>query len=271
MATSKSKSTKNLPLDGGTFISLQKSAIEGDISMETKLHLLYELQKNDSKIDLLHRLRGELPEEVQDLEDSILGLKTKLDKIKSEILEADRTISNSKNDIESIKIILEKHKAQMNNLKNNKEYLSLEKEIENDELDIKLAEENIKRAQQFKTEKNAEFLESSKVLEDKEAELEQKRRELDVIIAENAIEEEALKKDSQEIQLKIDERMLAAYHKVRLNSRNGLAVVTVNRDSCSGCYNKIPAQRQLDIASNKKIIVCEYCGRILVSADFEKK
>lgn len=269
MSTAKPKSNKNLPLDGGTFISLQKSIVEGDISMETKLHLLYELQKTDSKIDQLRLLRGELPIEVQDLEDEISGLRTRVEKCMLEIKDYEKLISQKKIEIQTAKDHIETYTGRQANVKNNREYESLTKEIENLNLDIELAEKNITEFTKKRTERAAELESANLNLEERSKDLEAKKRELDNIVSETEMEENDLLKRSEDLSSKIDARMLAAYHKVRENSRNGLAVVTVKRDACSGCFNKIPAQRQMDIASNKKIIVCEYCGRILVSAEFE--
>lgn len=269
MATSKIKSTIETPLDGGTFISLQKSSNEGDLSMETKLHLLYNLQKTDSKIDKIHLLRGELPLEVQDLEDDILGLRTRVDNLQAELKEIERLISQKKIDLENSKGLIEKYTNQQNNVKNNREFDSLSKEIEFQGLEVQLSEKRIKENGVLQVEKKSALVIAQEALSERDIDLESKKKELDSIVAETAKEEEELLKISDEISAQIDSRMLAAYKKVRTNARNGLAVVTVRRDACAGCFNKIPPQRQMDIASSKKIIVCEYCGRILVSADFE--
>ena len=269
MAT-KQKPIIETPLDGGTFISLQKSTnSEGDLTMEIKLNLLYQLQQTDSKIDKIHLLRGELPLEVRDLEDDIEGLKTRVDNLKLEIKDVERLIYQKKMDLENSKSLIEKYTAQQNNVKNNREYDSLSKEIEFQGLEVQLAEKRIKEFAFTLAEKKSALEAALKLLEDRKKDLETKKRELDSIVSETAKEEEELLRKSEELQSQIDARMLAAYKKVRSNARNGLAVVTVRRDACAGCFNKIPPQRQMDIASSKKIIVCEYCGRILVSADFE--
>jgi len=269
MATAKSKSTIETPLDGGTFISLQKSSNEGDLSMETKLHLLYNLQQTDSKIDKIHLLRGELPLEVQDLEDDILGLKTRVDNLQTELKEIERLVAQKKIDFDNSKSLIEKYTSQQNNVKNNREFDSLSKEIEFQGLEVQLAEKRIKENSVLQVEKKSALAIAQEALSERGIDLENKKKELDSIVAETAKEEEELLKKSAEVSAQIDARMLAAYRKVRSNARNGLAVVTVRRDACAGCFNKIPPQRQMDIASSKKIIVCEYCGRILVSADFE--
>ncbi len=269
MSAAKTKAHVETPLDGGTFISLQKSSVEGDLTMESRLNLLYKLQLTDSKIDQILLLRGELPLEVQDLEDEILGMKTRLDNLQLEIKEIEKAISQKKIDLENSKSLIEKYTSQQNNVKNNREYDSLSKEIEFQGLEVQLSEKRIKENNLLLAEKKSVLADTVKALDERTLDLENKKRELDSIIAETAKEEDELLKYSEEIQSQIDARLLAAYKKVRSNARNGLAVVTVRRDACSGCFNKIPPQRQMDIASSKKIIVCEYCGRILVSADFE--
>ncbi len=269
MATAKTKSTIVTPLDGGTFTSLQKTSGDGDLSMETKLRLLYELQQTDSKIDQIHLLRGELPLEVQDLEDDISGLSTRLENLQMEIKELEKQNTQKKIDLENSKSLIEKYTAQQNNVKNNREYDSLSKEIEFQGLEVQLSEKRIKEFGFAIAEKKQQLEATVRLLDERGKDLENKKKELDSIISETAIEEETLNKKSEEIQEQIDARMLAAYKKVRSNARNGLAVVTVRRDACAGCFNKIPPQRQMDITSSKKIIVCEYCGRILVSSDFE--
>ena len=271
MATAKTKPTLITPLDGGTFISLQKSSNEGDLSMETKLHLLYDLQQTDSKIDQIHLLRGELPLEVQDLEDDILGLSTRIENLTNETRDLEKQIAQKKIDLDNSKSLIEKYSAQQNNVKNNREYDSLTKEIEFQGLETELADKRIKENTLLLADKKTALAGAVNALEEREKDLEQKKSELDSIIAETAKEENELIKLSEGIQAQIDARMLAAYKKVRSNARNGLAVVTVRRDACSGCFNKIPPQRQMDIAQSKKIIVCEYCGRILVNAEFEQE
>lgn len=270
MAT-KQKQLIETPIDGGTFISLQKSANEGDLSMETKLSLLYKLQQADSKIDKIHLLRGELPLEVKDLEDDIEGLKTRAENLQTEIKDIEKLIYQKKMDLENSKSLIDKYTAQQNNVKNNREYDSLTKEIEFQGLEAELSEKRIKENTITLAEKKSAYALALTALEERKKDLENKQKELDSIVAETARDEEELVKISEEIQAQIDARMLAAYKKVRSNARNGLAVVTVRRDACAGCFNKIPPQRQMDIASSKKIIVCEYCGRILVNAEFEKE
>ena len=271
MASKTKKTAIETPIDGGTFISLQKSSIDGDLSMETKLLLLYKLQKTDSKIDQIHLLRGELPLEVQDLEDEILGLNTRVENLKLEIKEIEKGIAQHKIMMDNAKALIEKYTKQQTNVKNNREYDSLSKELENQDLEVQLCEKRIKEGGFLAAEKKEVLASAENAIKERVLDLENKKKELDSIVAETAKEEAELEKFSAEIQEQIDARLLAAYKKVRANARNGLAVVTVRRDACSGCFNKIPPQRQMDIASSKKIIVCEYCGRILVNAEFESE
>jgi Zn-ribbon protein, possibly nucleic acid-binding len=269
MASKTKKTAIETPLDGGTFVSLQKSSIDGDLSMESKLFLLYKLQQTDSKIDQIHLLRGELPLEVQDLEDELSGLNIRLENLKVELKEIEKGIAQQKIMMENAKALIEKYTQQQGNVKNNREYDSLSKELENQDLEIQLCEKRIREGTLLMTEKKELYANTEIALKERGLDLENKKKELDSIVAETAKEEEELDKYSLSIQSQIDARLLAAYKKVRGNARNGLAVVTVRRDACSGCFNKIPPQRQMDIASSKKIIVCEYCGRILVNTEFE--
>lgn len=268
MASTKKKKPIEAPLSGGTFTSLQKSSLDGDLSMENKLFLLYKLQQSDSTIDRIHLLRGELPLEVEDLEDDILGLTTRGENLSAEIKEIETTIAQRRIDMENSKALIEKYTAQQNEVKNNREYDSLSKEIEYQGLEVQLSEKRIKEAGEELVNKKELLAESKKELAERKLDLENKKVELDAIIEDTAKEEKELIKVTEDIKKQIDARLLAAYEKVRANSRNGLAVVTVKRDACSGCFNKIPPQRQMDIDSSKKIIVCEYCGRILVSSSF---
>ena len=273
MATSKKNNTVIPPVvEGETFTSLQIAKDLGsDVSMETKLRLLYKLQQTDTKIDKIYLLRGELPLEVQDLEDEIEGLNTRLANLEKDIKDGEAFIAQKKIDIESSKALLEKYEAQRNNVKNNREYDSLSKEIEFQSLEIELAEKKINDTTRQLVDKKSALADATAVLEGRSVDLENKRKELETIIEETQKEEEMLLKQSDELQEQIEPRMLNAYKKVRSNLRNKMAVVTVKRDACGGCFNKIPPQRQLDIALSKKIIVCEYCGRILISPEFENE
>ena len=208
-----------------------------ELTVEEKLQNLYELQRIDTEIDKIKTLRGELPLEVQDLEDEIAGLETRIENLKVELGELDKTSSTRKMDIKKAEEAIKKYSEQLDNVRNNREYDALSKEIEFQKLEIELQEKRIREA---------------------------KKGELNDIINETHKDEESLQTKSEELAATIDERLLTAYRRIRSNARNGLAVVTVDRDACGGCFNKIPPQRQLDIRSRKKIIVCEYCGRILI-------
>ena len=235
-----------------------------ELSVEEKLQHLYELQRIDTEIDKIKTLRGELPLEVQDLEDEIAGLETRLENLKNEISEADKSVTNKKQEITKSEELIKKYSEQLDNVRNNREYDALTKEVEFQKLEIELQQKRIREAQKLKAEKEVNLEISNKQYTEKKADLEAKKAELDDIIAETHKDEEALIKKSEGLSQNIEERLLTAYRKIRDNARNGLAVVTVDRDACGGCFNKIPPQRQLDIRSRKKIIVCEYCGRILI-------
>ena len=235
-----------------------------ELTVEEKLQNLYELQRIDTEIDKIKTLRGELPLEVQDLEDEIAGLETRIENLKVELGELDKTSSTRKMDIKKAEEAIKKYSEQLDNVRNNREYDALSKEIEFQKLEIELQEKRIREAQKAKTEKEALMEESKKRYEDKVSDLEAKKGELNDIINETHKDEESLQAKSEQLSATIDERLLTAYRRIRSNARNGLAVVTVDRDACGGCFNKIPPQRQLDIRSRKKIIVCEYCGRILI-------
>ena len=273
MATSKKTNTVIPPVvEGETFTSLQIAKDLGsDVSMETKLRLLYKLQQTDTKIDKIYLLRGELPLEVQDLEDEIEGLKTRIANLEKDIQDGEAFMAQKKIDIESSKDLIAKYETQRNNVKNNREYDSLSKEIEFQSLEIELAEKKINDTQKQLVDKKAALADATAVLEGRSEDLDNKKKELETIIDETQKEEEMLLSQSAELQEQIEPRMLNAYKKVRSNLRNKLAVVTVKRDACGGCFNKIPPQRQLDIALSKKIIVCESCGRILISPEFENE
>jgi uncharacterized protein len=237
---------------------------EKDISIEEKLKALYELQTVVSDIDKIKTLRGELPLEVQDLEDEIAGLKTRLTNLDEEIKDLDTAVNNKRIAIKESQALISKYTEQQNNVRNNREYDSLSKEIEFQNLEIQLSEKKIKEFSNEIEEKKGLIQSSKSALAERQEDLDRKQKELEEITTETKIEEEKLKAKSEKIELFIEPRLLSAFKRIRKNARNGLAVVTIQRDACGGCFNKIPPQRQLDIASRKKIIVCEYCGRILV-------
>ena len=237
------------------------------VPVSEKLKALYELQNVVSDIDKIKTLRGELPLEVQDLEDDITGLQTRLTKHQDDIVSLETSISNRKASIKEAEALIKKYTEQQEHVRNNREFDSLNKEIEFQKLEIELSEKKIREfTLDLKSRKEA--IETAKVqLEERKGDLTNKEKELDEITAETKIEEEKLKSKSEKIETIIEPRLLMAFKRIRKNARNGLAVVTVQRDACGGCFNKIPPQRQMDIANRKKIIVCEYCGRILVDKD----
>jgi len=233
-------------------------------SVEQKLRLLYELQLVDSEIDNIKILRGELPNEVKNLEDDIAGLETRMSNIQADIKNADSSIAQRKIDMDNSRALIQKYEEQQKNVRNNREFESLSKEIEFQGLEIELAEKKIKEATALIKDKKA-YAEDAKVqLEDRKKDLEVKKQELEKIVSNTQQEEKLLEDKAQEYKDIIEPRLLNAYERLRKNARNGLAVVEVKRDACGGCFNKIPPQRQVDIKMGKRIIPCEYCGRILV-------
>lgn len=264
------KTIKTAATEAGSFTALQKADLEGGLSMEEKLRLLYHLQATDSQIDRIHLLRGELPLEVQDLEDDIKGLGTRIENFQREIRDIEKDIAFRRIDADNSRTMVAKYEAQQTNVKNSREFDSISKEIENQKLDAELAEKYIREFSLLLKDRKDSLESTKERLEERKKDLEMKKKELDNIVLETSKEEEELLKKVDQIQSQIDARILSAYHKVRSNARNGLAVVTVKRDACGGCFNKIPPQRQLDIQMSKKIIVCEYCGRILVDSAFEE-
>ena len=235
-----------------------------DVSTEERLIALAKLQMIDSRIDEIRNVRGELPLEVQDLEDEIHGLQTRIDNLLAEVEEINAKISDKKIAIEDGLALIKKYEDQRMNVRNNREYDSLTKEIEYQGLEVQLAEKHIKEFNMKIEVKQEAIKEAEAILAERKIDLENKKKELEEIIAETGRDEEALLKQSEENEKYIEPRLLSAYKRIRSNARNGLAVVPVERDACGGCFNKIPPQRQLDIRMHKKIIVCEYCGRILV-------
>jgi len=237
---------------------------EKDVSVELKLRALHELQTVVSEVDKIKVLRGELPLEVQDLEDEIAGLKTRLLNLDNEIKSLDTAMNNKKISIKDSQALIAKYTEQQNNVRNNREFDSLSKEIEFQTLEIELSEKRIREFSIEMKEKEETVVSSKQLLGERQEDLERKKSELQEIQEETKIEEEKLKGKSEKIESFIEPRLLTAFKRIRKNARNGLAVVTIQRDACGGCFNKIPPQRQMDIANRKKIIVCEYCGRILV-------
>ena len=237
---------------------------------EEMLVSLYELQQIESKIDEINRIKGELPFEVQDLSDDVEGAKTRQQNLTARIAELENEIKAAKNDIETAKGLIAKYKGQQDNVRNNREFESISKEIEYQELDIELAEKHIKEYTIEIGERKKQIADVKVMLADKTEALKEKEEELASIDAETEAEIAELKAKAAKVSETIDERLLHAFNTIRKGMKNGLAVVTVKRDACGGCFNRIPPQRQLDIRMSKKIIVCEYCGRILVSDQLEE-
>jgi len=243
---------------------MAKTATKKDQTVAEKLDNLYGLQLIDSEIDRIRTVRGELPLEVQDLEDEVEGLDTRIEKMQEEVKQLDTEISDRKNANKDAETAIAKYKEQQNNVRNNREFESISKEIEFQELEIKLNEKKSKEGKARISHK-AEILEEAKEKRTFRAEdLASKKAELDEIVAETQAQEEKLIKKSDSALKKMDTRLATAYTRLRESAKNGLAVVRVDRDSCGGCFNKIPPQRQLDIQSKKKVIVCEHCGRVLM-------
>ncbi len=238
-----------------------------DLSVEEKLKTLYQLQTTLSAIDEKRALRGELPLEVQDLEDEIAGLNTRVEKIKAEIEDFQQAVSQKKTEITEAQASVERYKKQLDDVKNNREYDTLTKEIEFQSLEIELCNKKIREAATKIDERQHDLKHAEELIDDRKQALEEKKNELDEIIDETRAEEERLKEKAKDLEVKIEPRLLTSFKRIRKNARNGLGIVYVQRDACGGCFNKIPPQRQLDIKMHKKIIVCEYCGRIMIDPE----
>ncbi|MEW2919892.1 MULTISPECIES: zinc ribbon domain-containing protein [Flavobacteriaceae] len=233
-------------------------------TVEEKLRALYDLQLIDSRVDEIRNVRGELPLEVQDLEDEVLGLKTRMDKLKTDVETINFEITAKKNLIEESKALIKKYAEQQKNVRNSREFNSLSKEVEFQELEIQLAEKNIKEFKAQIEQKKEVIAETKEKLSEREGHLKHKKGELDAILAETEKEEKALLKKSEEFEEKIEDRLVQAYKRIRTNVKNGLAVVPVERGASGGSFFTIPPQVQVEIASRKKIITDEHSGRILV-------
>ena len=238
-----------------------------DLTVEEKLKTLFQLQTTLSGIDENRALRGELPLEVQDLEDEIAGLNTRIEKIQHEIEQFQKAVSQKNGEIQEAQESLKRYQSQLDTVSNNREYDTLSKEIEFQQLEIELCEKKIREGQQKIQERQADLAYTQKHKADREKGLVEKRSELDDIMSETRDEEERLKEKALDLEKKIEPRLLASFKRIRKGARNGLGIVYVQRDACGGCFNKIPPQRQLDIKMHKKIIPCEYCGRILIDPE----
>ena len=244
---------------------------EKEMTVEDKLKALYELQTVDSKIDELRILAGERPQEVKDMGDIVEGLKTRLENIENDIKNCETQISDYRVRTENANASISRYQEQQKSVRNNREFDNLNKEIEYQQLDIELSQKKIRTFTAELETKREEKAKTTAEIEEKTVDLNQKKSELDSILAETKDKTEALMLRSAELEKHIDERLLSAFKRIRKNAHNGLAVVKVERDSCGGCHSKIPAQRQLDIRARKKILVCEFCGRILVDPDMTVK
>lgn len=252
-------------------MATQKKTAEVDYSMQERIMALYDLQKIDSKIDEINKVKGELPLEVKDLEDEMVGLKTRIDNINAEIEELNTLTKQRKREVDQAKIMIGNYKEQQNNVRNNREFDAITKEIEYQELEIELAEKRLKEYAAGIKSKKTLLEDAENHVAERNIDLSSKKAELEGIEAETAPRIAEFEAQATVAKAKIDERLLVAYERIRRNVRNGLAVVTVHRDACGGCFNRIPPQRQADIRLGKKIIICEYCGRILVADPEEKQ
>ena len=237
------------------------------ITVEDRLKALYQLQMIDSEVDKIRIVRGELPLEIEDLEDLLAGMQTRLEKLNSELDAVNHEILSKKNANLDAEALVKKYEKQLKNIKNNREFSSLTKELEYKTLEIQLNEKQMSELNAKTLHKDEVINEVKAQVADKEEELAVKNKELAAIIKETEKEEKVLLKKSEKAQEVIEERILKSYTRIRSKVANGLAVVSVDRNACGGCFNQIPPQRQLDIQMHKKVIVCEHCGRILVDSN----
>ncbi len=234
-----------------------------DISIEKKLEALLSLQQIDSQIDEIHKIKGDLPEEVQDLEDEIAGYQTRIEKFKTEKNNLLQEVSFQEHSIKEFQRNIQKYEEQKANARNSREFETIEREIENQDLDIKLAQKAIGEIKVKISTKEAQITDTQNQVDERTKDLVNKKKELEAIIAESSEEESKLLKEREIRKVKIEERLYKAYERIRINVRNGLGIVKVERDACGGCFAMVPPQRQVDISEKKKIVVCEHCGRIL--------
>ena len=245
----------------------KKTATAAEATVEEKLRALYALQTIDSKTDEIHRQCGELPLEVQDKEDELVGRETRITKYKSEIAACGKEIAQYKNDIEVAKDNIKKYEQQQMQVRNNRQFDSITKEIEFQNLDIDFKTKKIREVQMNMVTKKNKLEEEQEKRAECQKELDRKKGELDSIIESTRKDEESLAKKRETLTVKVEERLLTAYERIRKGHKNGLAIVRVMREACGGCFNKIPPQRMIDVATHNRIIVCEYCGRILIDND----
>ena len=240
---------------------------ESEISVESKLQTLYQLQATLSAIDEKRALRGELPLEVQDLEDEIAGLKTRIEHIEGDINDFQQAVAQKQGEIKEAEESVERYKKQLDEVRNNREYDTLTKEIEFQSLEIELCNKKIKEANAKVEDKKRELVRTNDLINDRQQALEEKKSELDEIMQETREEEQVLKAKAEELETKIEPRLLSSFKRIRKNARNGLGIVYVQRDACGGCCSNMPPRRQRDIKMHTKVIVCEYCGRIMIDPE----
>ncbi|MBR5685207.1 MAG: hypothetical protein IKX18_03520 [Muribaculaceae bacterium] len=243
------------------------AAQKKELTVEEKLKALYDLQQKLSEIDAIKTLRGELPQEVQDLEDEIAGLHTRVSKFEDEIAVAQDDLARYRDSKVKAEELIDKYTADQDNVRNNREYDYLTKEIEYQNLNIELAEKKMNEIARKIETMQVEIDKAKEMFTDREHALEEKKSELNEIVSENKQKEETLREKAKKQENKIEERLLTAFKRIRKNTRNGLGIVVVQRNACGGCFNRIPAQRQMEIKMHKKVIVCEYCGRILIDPE----
>ena len=248
-------------------MATDKTKNEKELTVEERLKALYELQTLLSEIDRIKTIRGELPLEVQDLEDEIAGLETRIQKYKAEVDDLRAQTVKKKHDIEQAKALIDKYTEQQNNVRNNREFDFLSKEIEFQNLEIELAEKRIREFSAQSEQKAKDIVAANETLTDRQHILGEKKSELDEIVSETKQDEERLREQAKKLEAKIDPRLLTAFKRIRKSARNGLGIVYIQRNACGGCFNRIPPQRQMEIKMHKKIIVCEYCGRIMIDPE----
>jgi hypothetical protein len=262
--SSKKEAVQETPVTPEELQDNVKQQSDADLAVEKRLIALYTLQAVDSEIDKIKIIRGELPQAIQDLEDEIAGLETRINNFNTEISETNLKIAKEKNEIAEYTEMIKKYQKQQENVRNNREFGAIDKEIEYKDLQIQLCNRHLKEYTARISEIQQHITAANQMLENRRKDLEMKKNELDDIISETEKDEKRLLSKSAEQEQYIEPRYLSAYKRIRQAARNGLAVVTIDRDSCGGCFSKIPPQRQTEIKMHKKVIVCEHCGRILV-------
>jgi hypothetical protein len=245
----------------------KKAAEQQEVAVEEKLKMLYKLQSYLSEIDRIKTLRGELPLEVADLDDEIAGLNTRIHNFELEIQSLKEATIQQQKKIAESKAKIEKYNNQLDNVRNSKEYDHLSKEIEFETLEIELAEKHIREYAELIKNTEEQIAAAKEQLKEKSIDLEQKKKELDDIVSETKAQEEKIREKAKKAEAGVDPRLLTAFKRIRKNARNGLGIVPIQRGACGGCFNKIPPQKQMDIKLGKKIIVCEYCGRIMIDPE----